>query len=1577
MVRAILQGSVELEPPSVQHFLWQSESDAMPATSTFLNQVDTSWVHELTSGRLMQLRLEEDTWNNTLYIPVLATGISATIILLQAALRLLFKGDEVSSKTAGDETIFPPDISGRLARYIKSLGGPVVCSFKVARLLGCLALFAFSLVTLIIEKEGRCNFPGIAVAVTSWYTSLLAAASLVPNSWSKHFTRHNICVLLTLVGVYGYRDIWPLATYTDVPMDAAEGWLLWAKIVISTITAILIPLFIPTEYVPIDPKNPMQVPNPEQTASLFSFLVYEFLTPIIMEASRVSHLSHTQLPALADYDYSSHLTEKAFPHLDPFRGAKRHLGIGLIQVYSWEFSAMAISIVIQVLAGFLSPLALNRILVTLETGGDDNYIRPWLWVACLFLGPFIVSICFQAYVFYGTQTLARTRAVLTELVFEHSLRIRFKAETSGDGEKESASAIATPRPESIVSESGEGSSNGDSNETQSVQTATESSTAKGKAKDTSQANAPTAAPAPEAKKKDNLVGKINTLVTVDVDNIINAKDFLMIFLQVPLELILALAFLYIVLGWSAFVGFASIVALLPVPGYLAAKIQTIQKTKLDMTDARVETVTETVGVLRMIKLFGWEKRMSQIVAEKRDEELRWLWNEKMIGLLNDIINFAIPTVTMVITYAAYTTIMGKSLNASKIFSSMVVFDIIRNLLHRSSYMFTQTLKGKVSLDRIGNFLRETELLDDFEEEKTQSIVPPSQHDENLIGFKNATFAWSKEEENGTQTPSARSFRLRIEGDLLFKRGCINLIVGPTGSGKTSVLMALLGEMHFIPSAVDSWYNLPRGGGIAYAAQQSWVQNETIRDNILFGSPYDEQRYNKVIQQCALKRDLELFEAGDQTEVGEKGLTLSGGQKARVTLARAIYSSAEIILLDDILAALDVHTSKSIVEDCLKGDLIRGRTVLLVTHNVALTSPVADNIITVGLDGYARAVGNDISIALAVDPTLAHEVELEEDKDEVEKETIDAETKEVKKSDGKLIMAEEIEEGRVSWQSMQLFFNSLGGNHPILFLGIWALGFLCMHCGDMFGVWFLGYWGSQYEGHHPEDVAVSYYLSMYSFILFASVSVYAAVMVLYNYGAMRASRKINGMLVDSVLGSTLRWLDETPASRIITRCTQDISSVDGDLQAFFGAVVELATCMVVRLAGPVIMTPIILGPGILIAVIGIYIGNIYLKAQISVKRETSNARAPVLAHFGAAIAGLTSIRAYGAQTSFKAESLKRIDHYTKVARTSFNLNRWVSVRIDLLGASFTAGLASYLLLNRTLSAANIGFSLKMSLDFCSFILWLVRCYNEFEVQANSLERIQAYINIEHEPKATEAGKPPASWPSSGDLRVEGLSARYSATGPKSSLTLSLLRCIPTEGTVYYDGLATDQINLDELRSKITIIPQMPELLSGTLRRNLDPFDQNDDATLNNALRASGLFTLQSETDEARLTLDSEIASGGGNLSVGQRQIIALARAIVRNSKLLILDEDHKTDSIIQSSLRNELSSDVTVLTVAHRLQTIMDADKIMVLDSGRIVEFDSPQTLLKMKGGYFKSLVDGSGDKQTLYAMMDAKASGSA
>ncbi|KAL1939039.1 hypothetical protein VTO73DRAFT_10299 [Trametes versicolor] len=438
-------------------------------------------------------------------------------------------------------------------------------------------------------------------------------------------------------------------------------------------------------------------------------------------------------------------------------------------------------------------------------------------------------------------------------------------------------------------------------------------------------------------------------------------------------------------------------------------------------------------------------------------------------------------------------------------------------------------------------------------------------------------------------------------------------------------------------------------------------------------------------------------------------------------------------------------------------------------------------------------------------------------------------------------------------------------------------------------------------------------------------------------------------------------------------------------------VERTVFMVLKVVAVVIFSPIFLLPSIIVAGLGALLGNVYMTGQLSTKREMSNSKAPVLGHFSAAVSGITSIRAYGAQEAFKKELFERVDKYSRVYIMHENFNRWISARMDFIGTVFATSLAVYLVYASSLSASDTGFSLNMATAFSAIIFAVIRTFNVFEVNGNSLERIQQYLSVGQEPKPTPSGVPPAYWPASGHLVVENLSARYSPDGPKvlhgisfevasgervgivgrtgsgkSSLTLALLRCILTEGTVLYDGLPTHALNLDALRANITIIPQVPELLSGTLRQNLDPFAEHPDATLNAALRSAGLFNLQAAGEG--ITLDTAIAGGGANLSVGQRQILALARAIVRRSKVLILDEDYETDTLIQTYLRTELGKDVTLLTVAHRLQTIMDADKIMVLDAGRIVEFERPGELLKNEKGMLRALVDDSGDRERLYAM---------
>ncbi|KAJ4490432.1 hypothetical protein J3R30DRAFT_3666905 [Lentinula aciculospora] len=1489
----------------------------------------------------------------------------------------------------------------------------------VLRLVFALALAVILFVSVITFGKWNATWTDIdnTLFITMFtrylqaYTVVLIALSIIsPLEWNATLIRHANTIWLICFLVLGYRDLYPLATFDLEPLDIEEGWLIWVKIALLFILAILIPL------------DPSSNPAPEQIASLFSLVFYFFLDPVVFEARRVSHLPYDHLPPLADYDYAKNLRSRAFKHLDRFSGLgkRRHLFFSLMRIFWKEYSIMSVMTILQAGADLSIPIGVNQLLRYIENEGADTIIRPWVWIVWLLLGPTISSIAFEWYIFVSTRSIVHTESIITQVVFEHALRIRVKAETSRSDPKQftlpsETASLAESSPGS-ESQDGEGAPHESSvsdddtlhstpcsrDETlQASSSISEGRThagtlkgtpgAKGAASATGVLPVPSSMPSSAlSDSSKNLVGKLNNLVSTDLQNIVDAKDFIRIFALVPIQVVLCVWFLYRILGWSAMVGLGVIIITFPIPGLLARFIQQAQRARMKHTDARVQVVTEIMNVLRMIKMFGWEHKMNDRISTKREEELSFIKRLRLLGMMTAIANI--------------TLIMGEELNASKVFSSMVVFDKFSNLLRMVIFLTTQALNGKISLDRITSFLYDTELLDSWSHET--AILPSPQPALDAIGFRQATFTWSAEsDDNGSVTPSRRRFFLKVEDELLFQKGVVNMIVGPTGSGKTSVLMALLSEMHFVPSGPESWYGLPRASGVAYAAQESWVQNATIRDNIVFGANFDEERYKKVIYQCCLERDILLFEAGDQTEVGEKGLTLSGGQKARVTLARAVYSQAEIILLDDVLAALDVHTSKWIVEKCLKGDLIRGRTVLTVTHNVILVQPIAKFIVSIK-DGRVASQAS-IEDAIFTDKELASESVKKEEAMARANDEIDLQLapNEPSTTDGKLILKEEVELGHVSWPALKLFLTSMGGNYAFLFFLTFITCFLASELADIGQTYFLGYWARQYEVvANPSQVDVPFYIAIYVAILVFLLLTFCMGFVVYLWGVLRASRIIHQRLVTSVIGTTLRWLDTTPTSRVIIRCTQDIRDIDDPLAQMFSTLVQMSLAMGIKFLAVIVLTPAFIFPATLVGLIGAWCGNIYIKAQLPVKREMSNAKAPVLGHFGAAMTGLTSIRAYGAEESFRKEVRVRIDHYSRPARTFYNLNRWIDIRIDAISNVFAAALAAYLVYVGHRDASDVGFSLNMAVGFSGTILWWIRIVNQFEVRGNSLERIGAYIAIEQEKPPVPEGVPPAYWPASGNLRVEGLSASYSQDGPKvlrnlsfeinsgerigivgrtgsgkSSLMLSLLRLIFSDGTVYYDGIATDSINLEELRRKITIIPQIPELLSGSVRENLDPFGQHDDASLNNALRSAGLFSLQEEMDEDedRITLDSAVASGGNNLSVGQRQIIALARAMVRESKLLILDEatsaiDYKTDSVIQSSLRHELNDDVTLITVAHRLQTIMDSDKIVVLDAGEIVEFDRPAELLRNKNGQLRALVDESADKEHLLEMVKAK-----
>ncbi|KAJ7596755.1 P-loop containing nucleoside triphosphate hydrolase protein [Mycena floridula] len=1455
-------------------------------------------------------------------LPLVSASVSFSLLVLRV---ISLPAQKLSPSTR------TPATGTRFHRLISGNGGRAIYSFMILRLLGSLGLLALSITMPESQPKDMENVLVSLTIRTSFatflYTSVLAVLAItVSPPWGQSLSRHLCAILFVSFAVDFCINVFPMLVYPSLSIEFQP------RTIILFFTAVVIPLVSPRPYCPVVPDK-VSVPTPEQTASILSLATYSYLDPLMFLAYRSKNITKEQLPPLADNDSAHYLKKKNFPHIDPFlRTKRRHVFFGLMRIFRADYMVLVIMLLVKVFSTFVSPIAMNRLLHYIESQGylQGAAIRPSFWILALFLGPTINSLATQWYEFVGTRALVRAENVLTQLCFEHALRTRI----STDEVDQEANA---------------------------------------KAQD----------------EDSNRLGKMNNLISTDLANITEARYFLLTALDIPLQITLCIGFLYVVLGWSALVGLAGLLLMFPIPAMMGKRLQAVQQQVMKKTDARVQTVVETLNLLRMIKLFGWSERTKEKISEKRNEELAWVWKRKILHLTTNCINFMIPLLAMMLpTFAVYTLVMKQELNASKVFSSLTVFDMVRLQLHIILQDITKAIKGKVSLDRMNEFLNDTPLLDHY------SVNSVEADNSDIIGFREATFSWSTPSINGTSTPSSRQFNLRIEGELVFQRNTINLIIGPTGSGKTSMLMALLGEMHFIPSGPESYHNLPRNGGVAYAAQTSWISNASIKENIKFLSPFDQARYSKVLYQCGLEPDLALFEAGDLTELGEKGITLSGGQKARISLARACYSQADIILLDDVLAALDVHTAKWVVEKCLQGDLMKGRTIILVSHHVALTLPIAGFVVSLGSDGRVVSQG-PVEKTLADDRSL--EAQLLSDKQALEKlEEVVHEPKEPAVVSGKIIVEEEVAEGKVGWPAIQLYLSALGGRHPFIFYLVFLTTLAFTDVAIHVQIYYLGRWAKAYDVLPANEVPVFHYLAMSTLILVFTILGHGICFATYTLGGLRASRTIHKALINSVMGATLRWIETTPQSRVVTRGTQDIEAIDSDINDQIWILIDILFYGTVKFALVLAVAPAAFLPSFILGALGYWFSSIYLAAQLPVKRAFSLSKSPVIGHFQATVSALSSIRAFSAQEWSISESLDRLDCYTQTGRAYHSLGRWIGLRLDGMGAVFSSFLAIYLVYFKSADASTIGFGLNMAVGLNEVLLWLVQYLNQFEVSSDSLERIQQYLGIDQELSPNVS--PPAYWPASGELRIENMSARYSVNGPqvlqdisvtiksgekvgivgrtgsgKSSLTLSLLRGILTQGQMYYDGIETSTISLEKLRSSIALIPQAPELLAGTLRENLDPFSMYDDAVLNNALRSSGLFSLQ-EGEERRMTLDSVIATGGSSLSLGECQIIALARAIVKlqgQSRILILDEatsaiDYKTDALIQSVLRNELQG-ITVITVAHRLQTVMESDKIIVMDAGRIAEIGTPQELLKAKGK-LAALVEESKDKDELIAL---------
>ncbi|KAJ3322266.1 hypothetical protein HDV06_003159, partial [Boothiomyces sp. JEL0866] len=1137
------------------------------------------------------------------------------------------------------------------------------------------------------------------------------------------------------------------------------------------------------------------------------------------------------------------------------------------------------------------------------------------------------------------------------------------------------------------------------------------------------------------------LGKIVTLMSVDTNKIRNFLAYSHDCLTgMPLSVIISITSLYLVLGWSAFVGVALIIVLSPLSSYAGKAIVKYQEECLKNTDARVAIMNEVLQGIRIIKYFAWEKYFAKKVEAARHKELMSgiaLWASN-IGIHSIATGSGI--VVAFSTFAVYTFIEGKSLDTATAFTAVNLLNTTTDVLASLPYRIMDIFRAKVSLERIQGYLDEPEL-DRFEEEKAEdSISDNGTESDFTFGFRNAEYVY-----HGTKTvcSSDSSFSLKnINAE--FPLQSLTVVCGPTGSGKTSLLLALLGEMKKVkgqvsfPMLVGTKYECGKRS-IAYSAQTAWILNTTIRENITFGHEYDPVRYERVVRACALAKDFENLDGGDLTEIGEKGINLSGGQKQRISLARACYSPASIVLLDDPLSAVDAPTARYLLHKCILG-VLKGRTVILVSHATHLVVPFADYIVSMK---NGEIVNQGAPIQLVQNPEDESLFGLDLTRDEFE----DVEESKVSVitaagNGTTLVEDEEKATGAVSWSVYRMYFKATGGIQMFL---VFVIAFLFYVSLKVFNDWWLKYWtdsnatapslvSDQYRPLSPSILEYSsiswnvnqvgaiqrstdsfYFISIYAMIgLFVVLASDLESIVTY-IGAYWASQKLHSQLLNSILGAPMRFFETTPIGRILNRFSKDLDYIDSAVMDMLHFYLDRVfnTIIIIIVVGSIAPVFLIAIPPISLAFI--YVTQRYLSSSRELKRLESVSTSPTYAQFSETLAGTSTIRAYAAEERFSAMIRKRVDDNHQPYYHVWSANRWLCIRTDMMSTLivFSAGLA---VVFSDIPAGWAAVCITYALDFSRSLLLCVRLQAEVEMAMNSVERVEEYCKIEQEPPAIiESNRPDPNWPSKGSIQVKELSVRYAPNLPnvlngvsfsiqprekvavvgrtgagKSTLSLAFFRIIPLSGgSITIDGIDIGEIGLFDLRSRLTIIPQDPVLFTGTLRTNLDPLEQNDDQTLWEALkRVHFLESMQSsstdltfarqesfetEVADSTITLDYAVTENGGNFSQGQRQLLCLARSLIQRNKVIFLDEatasvDNETDAKIQGTIRSEFA-DSTIICIAHRLRTVIDYDKVLVLDKGQVLEYGSPLELIhNSKTGVFRSMCEETGEFEELLEM---------
>ncbi|WVQ72250.1 hypothetical protein IAR50_001799 [Cryptococcus sp. DSM 104548] len=1073
----------------------------------------------------------------------------------------------------------------------------------------------------------------------------------------------------------------------------------------------------------------------------------------------------------------------------------------------------------------------------------------------------------------------------------------------------------------------------------------------------------------------------------------------------PIQLILTLILLIIQIGPSALVGFSLFVILAPLQTWFMKLSFIIRKKSMVWTDSRSRLLRELLSSMEIIKVFTYEIPFLKRLKEFRRKEMVGVRKILMIRAANQALAFSVPSLASVLAFVTYAA-SHDNMDPALIFTSLAFFNLLRQPLMFLPRALSSLTDAQNAMERLSEVFEAPDRAED-------TVIDPSIG--VAIRTRDVSFSWSKlnaadareEKEKGEKEKSLDVPFSIPDLELEIPWGKIVAIVGPVGSGKSSILQGLIGEMPRLEGSVTF------GGRLAYCQQSAWIQNATLRDNITFGQPWDEERYWQAVRDACLVPDLEILGDGDLTEIGEKGINLSGGQKQRVNIARALYYNADIILFDDPLSAVDAHVGKALFEHAILPLRDQGKTVALVTHALHLL-PQVDHIYAIR---QGRIVEQGTYTELIASQGLVEKLMTEfgglggageEEHAAEEEDTLEEDSKkagQVKeasddlkdagkgkaagtgKLEGRLMVSEVRKTGSVG---AKVYKGYLKAGRAKYTLPLTILFAIIMQTSQVMSTVWLTWWEnstlnqtwSTYQGVYA---AFGISQSVFIFAMGATMGMLASL----------ASKKLHSQALENVFYCPKSVFDTQPLGRVLGVFGKDFDTIDNQLVDSW----RMMAMTLVTLIGSIIIITVYLHYFIVIIFgVGIgywYFAMYYRTSSREVKRLDSMLRSLLYSHFSESLSGIATIRAYSETPRFIKDNTYYVDLENRAYLLTATNQRWLSVRLDFMGALLVFAVAIMCAKGGGgITASEIALCLTYLTSVTQVLGMVTRQSAEVENNMNAVERVLWYSNADELPQEAphriSSTEPSKSWPEQGTVEfkdvvmsyrpglppvLKGLSISIAAgekvgiigrTGAgKTSITMALFRLVElTSGSISIDSTPISSIGLSTLRSRIAIIPQDPVLFSGTVRSNLDPFKEKEDVVLWDALKRAKLVgEAGREKDEQHFGLDSIIEEEGSNLSVGERSLLSLARALVKDSKIVVLDEataavDLETDAKIQSTIHREFS-DKTLLCIAHRLRTIISWNRILVMNAGEAEEFDTPLSLYDREYGHFRALCDKS------------------